>query len=184
MMCHKRGEYKKTTLWTGESQRWWKKNFIWREKWVGTDLRGSSQLPNPHLPPPRKKKPAFRSSETYYAFMFPTSCLPASSSYFLHLKMFRLPSRRVAVSYFLVLLREPEPSVLEKVIILQVLAVYSIQSQETAKHQPPTSAFSLCPRWGRALEVRGNRWAFSGGPVVRTPSFHCRGHRFDPRLGN
>ena len=31
------------------------KNFIWREKWVGTDLRGSSQLPNPHLPPPQKK---------------------------------------------------------------------------------------------------------------------------------
>ena len=183
MMCHKRGEYKKTTLWTGESQRWWKKILYGERSGWGQIWGVPASFPTP-ISPPHKKKPAFRSSETYYAFMSPTSCLPASSSYFLHLKMFRLPSRRVAVSYFLVLLREPEPSVLEKVIILQVLAVYSIQSQETAKHQPPTSAFSLGPRWGRALEVRGNRWAFSGGPVVRTPSFHCRGHRFDPRLGN
>ena len=25
---------------------------------------------------------------------------------------------------------------------------------------------------------------FPGGPVVRTPCFHCRGHGFDPWLGN
>ena len=25
---------------------------------------------------------------------------------------------------------------------------------------------------------------FPGGPVVKTPSFHCRGHRFDPWPGN
>ena len=27
-------------------------------------------------------------------------------------------------------------------------------------------------------------WEFPGGPVVRTPCFHCRGHRFDPWSGN
>ena len=27
-------------------------------------------------------------------------------------------------------------------------------------------------------------WDFAGGPVVRTPRFHCRGHRFDPWSGN
>ena len=26
-------------------------------------------------------------------------------------------------------------------------------------------------------------WDFPGGPVVKTPCFHCRGHRFDPWLG-
>ena len=25
---------------------------------------------------------------------------------------------------------------------------------------------------------------FPGGPVVKTPCFHCRGHGFDPWLGN
>ena len=25
---------------------------------------------------------------------------------------------------------------------------------------------------------------FPGGPVVKTPGFHCRGHGFDPCLGN
>ena len=27
-------------------------------------------------------------------------------------------------------------------------------------------------------------WDFPGGPVVRTSRFHCRGHGFDPWLGN
>ena len=27
-------------------------------------------------------------------------------------------------------------------------------------------------------------WEFPGGPVARIPSFHCRGHRFDPLWGN
>ena len=27
-------------------------------------------------------------------------------------------------------------------------------------------------------------WGFPGGPVVETPHFHCRGHGFDPWLGN
>ena len=27
-------------------------------------------------------------------------------------------------------------------------------------------------------------WDFPGGPVVKTPRFHCRGHRLDPWLGN
>ena len=179
MMClSQEGNTRKPPLWTDGSQRWWKKGL--GEKWVEQVWGVPASFPTP----PSAKKPAFRSSETYYAFMFPTSRPPASSSYFLHLKMFRFPSKRVVVSYFLVLLRGQEPNILEKVVILRVLAVYSIQSQETAKHQPPTSAFSLCPRWGRALEVRRNCWAFSGGPVVRTLGFQCRGHRFDPWLGN
>ena len=32
--------------------------------------------------------------------------------------------------------------------------------------------------------VRNNQGDFPGGPVVRAPSFHCRGPRFDPWLGN
>ena len=27
-------------------------------------------------------------------------------------------------------------------------------------------------------------WDFPGSPVVKTPSFHCRGYGFDPWLGN
>lgn len=27
-------------------------------------------------------------------------------------------------------------------------------------------------------------WDFPGGPVVKTPCFHCRGCRFNPRPGN
>ena len=27
-------------------------------------------------------------------------------------------------------------------------------------------------------------WDFPGGPVVRTPRFHCRGQGFDPWSGN
>ena len=27
-------------------------------------------------------------------------------------------------------------------------------------------------------------WESPGGPVVRTPHFHCRGHRLDPWSGN
>ena len=33
------------------------------------------------------------------------------------------------------------------------------------------------------LKVLKN-WEFPGGPVVRTPSFHCRGYGFDPWSGN
>ena len=44
-------------------------------------------------------------------------------------------------------------------------AHYFLQSQPKSGHS------NIC--WGD----------FSGGPVVRTPSFHCRGHRFDPWLG-
>ena len=31
---------------------------------------------------------------------------------------------------------------------------------------------------------RQNVGDFSGGPVVKTPHFHCRGHGFDPWLRN
>ena len=31
---------------------------------------------------------------------------------------------------------------------------------------------------------RVNCWGFPDGPVVRTPRFHCSGHRFDPWSGN
>ena len=27
------------------------------------------------------------------------------------------------------------------------------------------------------------KWDFPGGPVVKTPCFHCRGHRFGPGGG-
>ena len=35
-----------------------------------------------------------------------------------------------------------------------------------------------------AIVIVGVGGDFSGGPVVRTPSFHCRGHGFDPWSGN
>ena len=31
---------------------------------------------------------------------------------------------------------------------------------------------------------RYDYWDFPGGPVVKTPSFQCRGPRFDPWSGN
>ena len=31
--------------------------------------------------------------------------------------------------------------------------------------------------------MRKNKTDFLGGPVLEIPCFHCRGHRFDPRLG-
>ena len=30
----------------------------------------------------------------------------------------------------------------------------------------------------------GDSWDFPGGPVVKTPHFHGRGHGFDPWWGN
>ena len=91
MMCHRRGEYKKTTC-EPAGHRGSGKNPIREEKQVGTGLRGSGQLlPIPHLPATPCRKPAFRGSETYCAFMFPTSLPPATSSSFLYLKMSRLP---------------------------------------------------------------------------------------------
>ena len=55
-----------------------------------------------------------------------------------------------------------------------------------------------CPMTPRGPDAKGknvfmrntfiySKWRtreFSGGPVVRTPHFHCRGHRLDPWLGN
>ena len=39
--------------------------------------------------------------------------------------------------------------------------------------------------WFRHRTVfKSGYWEFPGGPVVRDPPFHCRGHRFDPWLGN
>ena len=48
---------------------------------------------------------------------------------------------------------------------------------------------SVCPTPSTEL---GTYWAFkkmftrdfSGGPMGKTPCFHCRGHRFDPWLEN
>ena len=33
-------------------------------------------------------------------------------------------------------------------------------------------------------EVSQTERDFPAGPVVKNPRFHCRGHRFDPWLGN
>ena len=59
---------------------------------------------------------------------------------------------------------------------------------------------SLRPAWGEGslgghqggeghqntfsvVVLRSSRREFPGSPVVRTPSFHCRGHGFDPGRG-
>ena len=38
--------------------------------------------------------------------------------------------------------------------------------------------------WILILTVLRLMGEFPGGPVVRTPRFHCRGHGFDPWSGN
>ena len=35
----------------------------------------------------------------------------------------------------------------------------------------------------RYSKIIKNFWAFPNGPAVKTPSFHCRGHRFKPWSG-
>ena len=46
-----------------------------------------------------------------------------------------------------------------------------------------TNFFIMMPK-----QLKGKRIVFSGdfpgGPVVKTPYFHCRGHGFHPRSGN
>ena len=37
---------------------------------------------------------------------------------------------------------------------------------------------------GREIQARAHLGEFPGGPVIRTPHFHCRGHRFNPWSGN
>ena len=32
--------------------------------------------------------------------------------------------------------------------------------------------------------IKKGPWDFPSGPVVKTPHFHCRRHRFNPWLGN
>ena len=45
-------------------------------------------------------------------------------------------------------------------------------------------------KWQKMIKVvlsnklKDCAWEFPGGPVVRTPCFHCRGHGFDPWSGN
>ena len=40
------------------------------------------------------------------------------------------------------------------------------------------------PGQRKASLVKTTRRDFPGGPVVKTLSFQCRGHRFDPWSGN
>ena len=67
---------------------------------------------------------------------------------------------------------------------------YTMSGEEEASACPPgvcrvqvsiTPGFGI---WGRLVLKKGGYWAFPGGPVVRTTDFHCRGHGFDPWLGN
>ena len=44
--------------------------------------------------------------------------------------------------------------------------------------------FSYQTKYKILVFEKQSLWDFPGGPVVKTPSFQCRGHRFDPRLGN
>ena len=45
---------------------------------------------------------------------------------------------------------------------------------------PLSSALSMCQLNYKQKSCQD----FSGGPVVKTLCFHCRGHGFDPWLGN
>ena len=38
--------------------------------------------------------------------------------------------------------------------------------------------------WTEVTRKKTECGDFPGGPVVKTPQFHCRGHGFDPWLGN
>ena len=42
---------------------------------------------------------------------------------------------------------------------------------------------SLSKGLGKDVKLKISR-DFPGGPVIKTPRFHCRGHRFDPWSGN
>ena len=42
-----------------------------------------------------------------------------------------------------------------------------------------TVTLGLSASWNK----KGHNWDFPGSPVVRTLSFHCRGHKFNPWLG-
>ena len=48
--------------------------------------------------------------------------------------------------------------------------------------------FTICVETQKTLNSPNNlekeKQGLSFGPVVKTPYFHCRGHRFDPWLGN
>ena len=45
-------------------------------------------------------------------------------------------------------------------------------------------SYSWLVGWPRTNFKNFKFWEFPGGPVVRTPCFHCRGHGFNPGLGN
>ena len=49
----------------------------------------------------------------------------------------------------------------------------------------PDIRFEMLHYNGRALSVESQSSGyFPGGPVVKTLHFHCKGHGFDPWLGN
>ena len=62
--------------------------------------------------------------------------------------------------------------------------------REVGFKSPVTSVFfwthPLNPIYlkGNVLVLLKSSWDFPGGPVGRTPCFHCRGHGFYPWLGN
>ena len=68
--------------------------------------------------------------------------------------------------------------------ILQLLPVYSLAEQISKYIVVNENHISHCWRKGVTNKERGKARDFPGSPVVKTLSFHCRGHGFDPWSGN
>ena len=63
---------------------------------------------------------------------------------------------------------------MQNIIIKQLANKYSSQGR--------LKEYMTCNFYFPALDEFS--WDFPGGPVVKTPRFHCRGRGFDPWSGN
>ena len=65
--------------------------------------------------------------------------------------------------------------------------MYPTHSEAKLKHQFRAEKGSLQDQgreYGGACVQKTQNWDPLGSPVVTTPGFHCRGHRFDLWLGH
>ena len=80
---------------------------------------------------------------------------------------------------------------------LRVLVICALRWCEVSLHLPSSRSAVFTDQWELRTSEYGafykvmnmaqflKKWKyrdFPGGPVVKTPRFHCRGHRFNPWL--
>ena len=72
-----------------------------------------------------------------------------------------------------------------KMSIVVLLTVEENGNRNLQEESDPVNyAGPLMVLWPIRTIILKIMWDFSGGPVVKTLRFHCRGHRFDPWLEN